>query len=168
MPEKIIQRYRSQSTKSVSVSQSPDFTELLAEENENNTTLPANVPKKALSTDSTSAEEKEEITTIIIQATSAGFDAGNQAKITVNGAEVDPEKNENDHFRGLHVALINPHDGEVSWAQVFDTYKESTKLDAFIKTYIPEGYIIVAACKDDCVTELSEEAKKWFEDMGSS
>ena len=26
---------------------------------------------------------------------------------------------------------------------------------------------MVAACKDDCVTNLSENAKKWFADLGS-
>ena len=50
---------------------------------------------------------------------------------------------------------------------MFDTYKSSVLFDKFIKRTIPEGYIVIAACKDDCVTELSEEGKKWFEDMGS-
>ena len=32
---------------------------------------------------------------------------------------------------------------------------------------IPDGHIVVAACKDDCVTKLSEKGKLWFENMGS-
>ena len=27
--------------------------------------------------------------------------------------------------------------------------------------------IVIAACKDDCVTNLSEAGKQWFIDMGS-
>ena len=37
----------------------------------------------------------------------------------------------------------------------------------FIKTDIPDGRIIVAACKDDCATNLSYNVKKWFARMGS-
>ena len=32
---------------------------------------------------------------------------------------------------------------------------------------MPNGHIVVAACKDDCVTNLSTAGKKWFFDMGS-
>ena len=33
---------------------------------------------------------------------------------------------------------------------------------------IPEGHIIVAACKDDCATSLSMNSKLWFSKMGST
>ena len=55
-------------------------------------------------------------------------------------------------------------------AQVFDTYKTSQKLDNFINyfpSYQEQDLIVIAACMDDCVTNLSELAKKWFEDLGS-
>ena len=50
---------------------------------------------------------------------------------------------------------------------MFDTYKTSIRLDHFIAQDIPAGFIVVAACKDDCATRLSERAKGWFADMGS-
>ena len=33
---------------------------------------------------------------------------------------------------------------------------------------IPEGYIVIAACKDECVTKMSIKTKLWFGSMGSS
>ena len=108
---------------------------------------------------------------IFIQAQSAGFDGGNLARITINGTSVNIEKNVNGNYRGLHLAIINPFNGNVESAQVFDTYKSSEQLDEFIEVpanqAISEGFIIVAACKDDCVTHLSQKAKSWFADMGS-
>lgn len=52
-------------------------------------------------------------------------------------------------------------------ARVFDTYKSSLAFDHFVKHDVPDGFIVVAACKDDCVTKLSKAAKQWFRDMGS-
>ena len=63
--------------------------------------------------------------------------------------------------------VINTATGKVQSAKVFDTYKSTVLFDKFIKRTIPEGYIVIGACKDDCVTALSEEGKKWFENMGS-
>ena len=34
--------------------------------------------------------------------------------------------------------------------------------------WIPDGYIIVAACKDDCRFNLSEEVMCWFASIGSN
>ena len=45
--------------------------------------------------------------------------------MTINGEPVDIEKNENSHYRGMHVVIINPTDGEVEFAKVFDTYENS-------------------------------------------
>jgi len=50
---------------------------------------------------------------------------------------------------------------------VFDTYRRSDKFDQFIDEGIEEGHIVAAACRDDCITNMSEKGKKWFEDMGS-
>ena len=51
---------------------------------------------------------------------------------------------------------------------VFDTHESSEEMEKFIeKDDIPHGQIIVAACKDDCVSEFSEKCKKWFVDLGS-
>ena len=52
-------------------------------------------------------------------------------------------------------------------ARVFDTYKTSEQLNSFILECILPKSIVVAACKDECVTNISPEAIKWFDDMGS-
>ena len=40
-------------------------------------------------------------------------------------------------------------------------------MNAFIKEGIPEGHIVVAASKDDCMTSLSQKARHFFAKMGS-
>ena len=62
---------------------------------------------------------------------------------------------------------MNPLNGVIHSARAFDTYKSSEYLEEFISERIPEGHIIIAACMDDCVTELSDECTEWFEEMGS-
>ena len=66
--------------------------------------------------------------------------------------------------------MIDPYLGKVKFGKVFDTYKSSIGLEEFINTIDPlknMGYIIVAVCKDDCITNLSDHVKKFFEDLGS-
>ena len=107
---------------------------------------------------------------MIIQAASAGYEGGNFAEVTINGNPVEFKMNENGNDRGLYLALINPWTGKVKSANIFDTYTSSDRLDFFIQTmsrYIPEGYILAAACKDDCATQLSPTAKDWFGHLGS-
>ena len=105
---------------------------------------------------------------LVVQASSAGFYGGKMAEITINDVLVEVEKNENNHYRGLHIVIINRFNGEVESAKVFDTYKASNSLDNFIDQGIPDNSIVVAACNDECVTNLSLAVKKWFESMGSS
>ena len=52
-------------------------------------------------------------------------------------------------------------------SKVFDTYKSPESFDHFVKQGVPDGYIVIAACKDDCVTKLSQKGKTWFANMGS-
>lgn len=84
------------------------------------------------------------------------------------------DKNENGHYRGLHIVSISPLSGKVQWAEVFDTHKSSEKLERFIVNYLfrpqtaEEGEIIVVACKDECVTNLSDSVKEWFKSVGST
>ena len=117
------------------------------------------------------AEEKAvqdaEPTALLIQATSAGFESGNAATIVINHVPITLQNNENGHDRGLHIVLVNPADAKVEFAKVFDTHESSQHLDNFIATGVPDGHIVVAACKDECFTNISESAKKWFTDMGS-
>lgn len=104
---------------------------------------------------------------ILVQALSAGFHAGNYAKITINNKPIDLQRNSSGHYRGLHVVCINPRTGEHEFAMVFDTYNYPMNFDSFIARGIPEGYIIVIACKDDCITKLSHGAKRWLTALGS-
>ena len=54
-------------------------------------------------------------------------------------------------------------------ARVFDTYKSSKDLELFLKDNgIPDGHIVVVACKDDCSKALSDTCRDFFtEKMGS-
>lgn len=88
--------------------------------------------------------------------------------ISVNDEPVAVEKNVNDHDRGLHVVLINPETKKVEWSKVFDTYAKAEGFDYFVgNVEIPGGFIVAAACKDDCASHLSDVGKSWFRFMGS-
>lgn len=105
----------------------------------------------------------------VVQAISAGFSSGNFAKIVINDSQVFVDKNESGNYRGLHIVVVNPKDANVEVSKVFDTYMSSDKLEEFIdKQRYPDGYIVVAACKDDCVKNLSKKCKMWFGKMGST
>lgn len=64
--------------------------------------------------------------------------------------------------------VIEPEDGTVKVAKCFDTYTSSQNLNAFIRSdLIPDGHIVVAACMDECVNNLSTQVMEWFAGMGS-
>ena len=96
--------------------------------------------------------------TFVISATSGGYDNGDFAQIMINNVPIEMQANENDNFRGVHMVVINNESGNVETNQIFDTYESSDKLDAFIDKEIPEGHIIIAACKDDMCKSLSDKA----------
>ena len=80
--------------------------------------------------------------------------------VEVTGADV--------HRRGLHLVVIDPTNGRRTAAQAFDTYRSSASFHEFLDYYrIPYGHIVVAACKDDCVSKLSYRARRFFAEMGS-
>ena len=60
--------------------------------------------------------------------------------------------------------IIDSSSGKVKSASVFDTYKSSAEFEGFIQSpdSVVEGDIVVAACRDDCVTALSADARSWF------
>lgn len=61
-----------------------------------------------------------------IQAFSSGYNGGNFALIRINGKIVKVEKNEHNHYRGLHIVVINPKNFKVVFSKVFDTNKPSS------------------------------------------
>ena len=96
---------------------------------------------------------------IYIHAKSSGFQAGNTALISINDIPVKMNKNESGHFRGLHIVVINSLDGKVEMTKVFDTYKSSEGFNKYLTHDIPDGYIIIAACSDECISNLSYDFK---------
>ena len=104
---------------------------------------------------------------MLIQAVSSGFDGRDYARITINDAQVPVKENHTGNYRGLHIVIINPENGHISFAGVFDTYTSSEHLEKFIAHDVPRNHIIVAACKDECVKNLSQTCKMWLSDMGS-
>lgn len=50
---------------------------------------------------------------MIIEATSAGFQAGNLSRIKINEQTVYPKKNENGHHWGLTIVAINSKTGKI-------------------------------------------------------
>ena len=64
------------------------------------------------------------------------------------------------------MVVLDPASGKVELAKAFDTYESSVELDKVIPN-IPESSIIIAACQDDCVSNLSQTGKNLFRRMGS-
>lgn len=79
---------------------------------------------------------------------------------------VDVWENQSQNMRGLHVVTIDPKTGELWTGNCFDTYLTSSHMEKAIEK-IPKGYIVVAACKDECSRNLSMSAKLFFAYMGS-
>lgn len=108
---------------------------------------------------------------MVIKVQSAGYLSGNNAIISINDSPVEVSPNmyqDNANGRGLNIVIVNPSNGAIEHAVVFDTYKDSDALNKFlIKTEIPDGHIVLAASKDDCFENLSMVAMKWFSTMGS-
>ena len=113
---------------------------------------------------------------LVITVTSAGGKGPPNAQILVNDEPVAVSAKEfgkyrkpqsNSAHRGLHLAVINPENGFVEIAAVYDTSESSLAFDNFIDSDIPEGYIVAAACNDDFTAEISEGGLGWFESMGS-
>lgn len=50
---------------------------------------------------------------VVIKVQSAGFNSKNFARISLNEEKLELERNEEYHFRGLHVVIINPLTGKV-------------------------------------------------------
>ena len=105
---------------------------------------------------------------IVITAASAGYEAGKFAQITMDRKKVGLEDNEKGHYRGLHIVIINPETRSVEWAQVFDTYSTMDGFNDFLeRAVIPDGYLVIAACQDDCFTAMGQKCKEFFVKMGS-
>ena len=47
-------------------------------------------------------------------------------------------------------------------SEIFDTHVGSEKMEVFIDSNIPQGWIVAAACKNDCVKGMSQKVRQWF------
>ena len=65
----------------------------------------------------------------VINVISSGLKGSNCAKIKINEAPIVFNPNENGHYRGLHIAIIDLIDGNIDFSKVFDTFKSSEKLE---------------------------------------
>ena len=113
------------------------------------------------------ASENRKNGTFVISVSSAGHNGENFAKITINDVAVSVAPNPSGHDRGLHITVVNPSNGKLEFAKVFDTYKDLDDFATFVAISIPDGYIVAAACKDECMTNLVQAGKDWFAAMGS-
>ena len=67
----------------------------------------------------------------------------------------------------MHIVVIDPKNGEIEWARVFDTHESSEEFEEFCGK-IQQGHIVVAACKEDCQKNMSNGIKNFFAYMGST
>ena len=62
--------------------------------------------------------------------------------------------------RGLYLVIFDMQEGAILQNICFDTYKSSEIFEWFIHgVVIPKGSVVIIACKDDCVTNLSDKCK---------
>ena len=99
---------------------------------------------------------------------SGGYYSGNFAKISIDNIEIKMPRNINKHYRGLHILTLDPVNGAIKEKRVFDTYDDGDLFDEFLATKLDYGDIVAVACKDECISELTDKAKKWFENLGSN
>ena len=67
---------------------------------------------------------------------------------------------ENHKDRGLYLVIFDMKQGSIEYNMCFDTYKSSQVFERFIDgVVISKGSVVIIACKDDCVTNLSDKCK---------
>ncbi|KAG2199209.1 hypothetical protein INT47_010584 [Mucor saturninus] len=109
-------------------------------------------------------ENKKANDVLVIRAQSGGYNAGNFARVEINGNVLAATT------RGLHVWAIDRLEKLVLEHASFDTHisnDESDDLVQFIRSLAP-GLIIVMASKDDFTEHLSKEAIDALKSLGST
>ncbi|KAJ3114831.1 Carbon-nitrogen hydrolase [Phlyctochytrium bullatum] len=107
--------------------------------------------------------------TITIAAQSAGFSAGNFAKVEISkdGSSVALPAI---FGRGLNVVVFDPLDGSLVETAAFDTHISADESDEFAKMieWLEPGMIAVVVAKDDAHENLTEAARVACESLGAS
>lgn len=102
--------------------------------------------------------------TLSIKAQSAGYFAGNFAKVEINGAVMQASS------RGIHVWVIDRNENIILERASFDTHiskEESQEFAKFLK-WIASGMVIIIASKDEFIENLTKDAITALEQLGSS
>lgn len=97
-----------------------------------------------------------------IKIQSAGFEAGNYARIYHNGKRVRISR----AGRGLNIFAWTSSWKEIG-GKAYDTYGRTNHGLEKDFSRLPAGAIIAVACKDECSRKLSSSMQKIFVDMGS-
>nr|XP_033781863.1 protein FAM3D isoform X2 [Geotrypetes seraphini] len=75
---------------------------------------------------------------------------------------------QNNVGRGINIAFINGANSEVLKCGSFNLYAEDpTELIEFVKP-VPAGTVVMIATYDEPASKLTDEARKYFTDMGSA
>ena len=127
------------------------------------------------------AVENQILVDMVVKA-EAGGERG-WGSVSINGVAVEAQTPElwknppvNDFWRpdtrghkGLHIVVLNQHDGEVQLSRVFETNRSPDDLDDFINDLreVGEGRIIAVGCDHDWAKKLSWKAICWFTLLGS-
>lgn len=101
--------------------------------------------------------------TLSIKAQSAGYFAGNFAKVEINGTVMEASS------RGIHVWVIDRNENIILERASFDTHiskEESQEFAKFLK-WIASGMVIIIASKDEFIENLTEDAITALEQLGS-
>jgi phosphorylase kinase alpha/beta subunit len=99
-----------------------------------------------------------------IKAQSAGYFAGNFAKVEINGTVMQANS------RGIHVWVIDRNENIILERASFDTHiskDESQEFSKFLK-WIATGMVIIIASKDEFIENLTEDAIAALEQLGSA
>ncbi|KAI8822902.1 glycosyl hydrolases family 15-domain-containing protein [Fimicolochytrium jonesii] len=109
-------------------------------------------------------------TDLLIQVQSAGFNAGNFARIDVWRDGQKQQIRDWGFGRGLNVALLDPLDGTILERVTFDTHVSQNESEEFAKLveFLDPGTIVVVAVMDDAAENLSELAVAALESLGSA
>jgi hypothetical protein len=102
-----------------------------------------------------------------IEVHSAGFEAGNFAKVLINEKEVFSAK---ESKRGINVVALDFETHKVIFKGSYDTYGDADsnkRLLSDFKEKLPEFCIVVAAVKDEGSNKLDKSVKGLFRELGS-
>lgn len=108
------------------------------------------------------------ISNLTITTQSGGYHAGNFARIEM---KKDGKGEAINHIfsRGMNVCLIDPKEGAVIESGSFDTHKspEDSEDLARVLDWLDAGTIVIICAKDECVENLTDNAKTAISALGS-